>query len=315
MKNRLLKDVVQEPQSGEWGKDDEFGIGIPVLRTTNFTNTGEVNYSNVVTRLIDTKKFDKKVLQRGDIIIEKSGGSEKQPVGRVIYFEGENDKYLYNNFTSVLRVKNNKEILDKYLFYYLFGFYKKGGTLKYQNKTTGLHNLKLNDMLDGVPVPIIDMDEQSKIINILDKLSKEIKLRQEQLELYDTLIKSRFVEMFENEKNAIFLEDGCLKITDFVASGSFASLKENVKYYYKEEYALLIRVTDFSNDFKDNLVYTDKHGHDFLKNSNLYGGELVLANIGASIGKVFRVPYIDKPMTLAPNSIMIIPNDKFNSEY
>ena len=93
--------------------------------------------------------------------------------------------------------------------------------------------------------------------------------------------------------------------TDFVASGSFASLRENVKYYDEPEYAILVRTKDFQNGFTKGLVYTDQHGYDFLANSNLFGGELILPNIGASIGKVFIVPKLSRRMTLAPNSIMV----------
>lgn len=94
------------------------------------------------------------------------------------------------------------------------------------------------------------------------------------------------------------------KVTDFVASGSFASLRENVKYYKEENYALMIKTQDFQNNFLKDLTFTDKHGYEFLENSNLFGGELVLANVG-SIGKVFIVPKLNRPMTLAPNSIMV----------
>ena len=100
------------------------------------------------------------------------------------------------------------------------------------------------------------------------------------------------------------LGDFVKKVTDFTASGSFASLRENVKYYKEENYALLVRTLDFRYNFEKDLTYTDKHGYDFLSNSNLFGGELLLSNIG-SIGKVFIVPKLDKKMTLAPNSIMI----------
>lgn len=92
--------------------------------------------------------------------------------------------------------------------------------------------------------------------------------------------------------------------TDYVANGSFASLKQNVAYYKEENYAILVKTQDFSNSFTEDITYTDKRGYDFLKKSVLYGGELILSNIG-SIGKVFRVPHLNKPMTLAPNSIMI----------
>ena len=47
-----LIEITGKALSGEWGTDDENGNGIPVLRTTNFTNEGVVNYDNVVTRII-----------------------------------------------------------------------------------------------------------------------------------------------------------------------------------------------------------------------------------------------------------------------
>ncbi len=94
------------------------------------------------------------------------------------------------------------------------------------------------------------------------------------------------------------------KVTDQVASGSFAAIKENVRKYKHEEFALMIKTADFANNFSKNLTYTDEHGYKFLSNSNLFGGELILSNIG-SIGKCFIVPNLKKPMTLAPNSIMV----------
>lgn len=93
-------------------------------------------------------------------------------------------------------------------------------------------------------------------------------------------------------------------VTDYVANGSFASLKANVSIFKDENYALMVKTQDFANDFTKSLTYTDKHGYDFLSKSTLHGGELILSNIG-SVGKVFRVPYFDRPMTLASNSVMV----------
>ena len=95
-------------------------------------------------------------------------------------------------------------------------------------------------------------------------------------------------------------------VTDYVASGSFASLRENVKYYKTPNYAILVKAQDFQNRFQKDLTYTDKHGYEFLSGSNLYGGELILSNVG-SIGKVFVVPKLNIRMSLAPNSIMVKP--------
>ena len=117
-------------------------------------------------------------------------------------------------------------------------------------------------------------------------------------------------EKFPQDWEHILIGDYVETVTDFVASGSFASLHENVKYYNEPNYAILVRTKDFQNNFKQDLVYTDQHGYDFLAKSNLFGGELIFSNVG-SIGKIFIVPELNQKMTLAPNAIMVrFHNDK-----
>ncbi len=97
----------------------------------------------------------------------------------------------------------------------------------------------------------------------------------------------------------------CSVITDFVASGSFESLRKNVPYLDYPDYAMLVRTADLSGSAKsDKRVYISKHSYDFLSNSNLFGGEIVLPNIGA-VGDAYIVPSnLYEKMSLAPNSIM-----------
>ena len=52
-----LIEITGKALSGEWGKDDETGNGVPVLRTTNFTNEGIIDYNSVVTRTITKKNI------------------------------------------------------------------------------------------------------------------------------------------------------------------------------------------------------------------------------------------------------------------
>ena len=191
-----LKDITGKALSGEWGTDDETGVGIPVLRTTNFTNEGIVNYENVVTRIITKKDISEKYLQSGDIIIEKSGGSDKQPVGRVIYFDGPENTYLFNNFTGLLRVRDKNEWFPRYVFYSLFANYKKGGTRPFENKTTGLHNLKTDDYVSRYEITEIPVNKQIAICSQLDQILKVINLRRKELSNLDDLIKARFIELF-----------------------------------------------------------------------------------------------------------------------
>jgi len=195
-----LIEITGKALAGEWGTDDETGEGIPVLRTTNFTNEGVVDYSDVVTRTITKKNIDEKFLREGDIIIEKSGGSDKFPVGRVIYFDGPSNTYLFNNFTGLLRVQDQEKWFPKYVFYSLYGNYRRGGTRPFENKTTGLHNLKTDDYVSRYDVAEADYSKQKEICIHLDKLYSIIKMREDEIARFDELIKARFVELFGDLK-------------------------------------------------------------------------------------------------------------------
>lgn len=219
-----LIEITGKALSGEWGTDDETGDGIPVLRTTNFTNEGVVDYHNVVTRTIAKKNIEEKYLRFGDIIIEKSGGSDKQPVGRVIYFDGPENTYLFNNFTGLLRVKEPNIWFPKYVFYSLYGNYRRGGTRSFENKTTGLHNLKIDDYVSRYEVQDNSFETQVEISTHLDKLYSIIKMREEELIKFDELVKARFIEMFGDPiLNSKHLETDDLKEVLRLKAGDFTA--------------------------------------------------------------------------------------------
>ena len=202
-----LIDITGKALSGEWGNDDTDGTGIPVLRTTNFTNDGIVNYEAVVTRSITKKDLTQKFLRNGDIIIEKSGGSDKQPVGRVIYFDGPEETYLFNNFTGVLRIKDRNRWHPRYVFYSLYANYQQGGTRRYENRTTGLHNLQTDQYVSELEIAEVSLQQQQVCISILDYVSRLINLRKQQIAKLDELVKARFVEMFGDCTNIVLLSD------------------------------------------------------------------------------------------------------------
>ena len=84
-------------------------------------------------------------------------------------------------------------------------------------------------------------------------------------------------------------------------------IAKNVTYLDEPDYAMLIRTADLSQKNKSiSKVYINKASYDFLSNSNLFGGEIVLPNIGASIGDVYMIEKkMYEKMSLAPNSIML----------
>ena len=100
------------------------------------------------------------------------------------------------------------------------------------------------------------------------------------------------------------LQYACDTITDYTASGSFADLAANVVYRDDEDYAMLVRTADLSAKREMGRVYVDKHAYDYLHNSNLFGGEIILPNVG-SVGTVYYYSPLYKKATLAPNAIML----------
>lgn len=95
-------------------------------------------------------------------------------------------------------------------------------------------------------------------------------------------------------------------VTDYVANGSFASLKANVNLYQEPNYAYFIRNTDLkSGSFG---VFVDQHSYEFLSKSTLYGGEIIISNVG-DVGSVFLCPKLDGRMTLGNNIIMLRPEN------
>ena len=276
-----LIDITGKCISGEWGLDDNDGTGIPVLRTTNFTNEGIINYNNIVTRQINKAKLDNKYLKHGDIIIEKSGGSDNQPVGRVVYFEGEENKYLFNNFTGLLRVSDKSTWFPKYVFYTLFSNYQKGGTRAFENKTTGLHNLKTDSYVSYVEIKEVSFEEQEEIAQNLDKVIKLISLRKQQLSKLDELVKSRFIEMFgdpiSNPKN--LLVKTLKQLSTLITNGN--TPKGGSENYVENGILFLRSQNIWRNRIElDDVAYIDEATHRSLKKSSLRYKDILITKTG-----------------------------------
>ena len=165
-----LSECIGTTFPGEWGEDDSDGTGVNVIRTTNFTNSGKLDLTNVVTRKIGQAKIDKKHLIPGDIILERSGGTADNPVGRVVYFEA-TGTFLFNNFTQLLRCKNGVNSL--FVFYSLYNYYHthKSEIRSMGNKTTGIQNLKMNKYWD-IPIADAPSEQQEQFVCLYKQADK-----------------------------------------------------------------------------------------------------------------------------------------------
>lgn len=175
----VIGSYVADSVAGEWGSEADGGDDdIPVLRATNFSESGAVDYRKLAIRSVVEKKRLKKSLQRGDIVLEKSGGSPTQPVGRVIYFDND-QSFLYSNFTQKLTPVSGCD--SKYLFYKLYFEYQNGTVLKFQQQTTGIINFQLAEYLLFKSV-FPPLPEQQKIATILSSVDDVIEKTQAQID-------------------------------------------------------------------------------------------------------------------------------------
>jgi len=205
---KYIIDTVEKPVSGEWGNSPANGPLIKVIRNTNFNNDGSLNLTAVVEREIPMSKISRKKLKYGDILIEKSGGSPNQPVGRVVFFNKSEGDFLFSNFTSLLRPR--KEVDQKYLFYLLYANHLFKKTLSFQNKTTGILNLQLDRYLKEIKIPVPLFSDQKRIATILD-YAYDIRCKNKEiLEKHNQLAKSTFLQLSESENSKkMFLKDIC----------------------------------------------------------------------------------------------------------
>ena len=114
------------------------------------------------------------------------------------------------------------------------------------------------------------------------------------------------------------LGEVCKVVTDFTASGSFASNAKNIKYLKEPDYALLVRTTDLKRIFKnsENFIYVDKHAFEYLWRVNLDVESIILPNVG-NCGEVYYstpqiLPY--ENCVLGPNAILLR-SDEVNNKY
>jgi len=139
-----------------------------VFRNTNFRPHGILDASDIAYLELEQRQLEKRRLEPGDIIIEKSGGGPKQAVGRVAYFDNADGLYSFSNFTSAARVRDRRDVEPRYLLKFLDWCYISGLTEKMQSHSTGIRNLDFG-AYKAIEVPLPPLEEQRRIVAVLDE--------------------------------------------------------------------------------------------------------------------------------------------------
>ena len=203
-----LGDVCEILNGYAFKSDKYVDSGIRVIRITNVQKGFIEDNSPAFYPITEKENIKDYELYENDLLISLTGN-----VGRVAQLSKEMLPAALNQRVGCIRIKDNN-LLISYLFTYLNSdkfesdcvFFARG--IAQKNMST--------EWLKKYLIPLPSIEEQKKIALELEKCSKLISKYQKQLLNFDTLIKSRFIEMFDNYQNSECqtLETLCSIITD-----------------------------------------------------------------------------------------------------
>lgn len=104
-------------------------------------------------------------------------------------------------------------------------------------------------------------------------------------------------------------------ISDYHANGSYKSLKRNISFKRKRNYAAVIRTLNFERqDFQNDLLYIDKREYEYLSKSKVYPDDILMNKI-ADAGSVYIMPNLGIPVSCGMNLFLIRFNNLANQRY
>ena len=185
MENILyISDVILKYIPGNWGEESNSTgdlIKVACVRGADINDLNAGQFDKLPIRYIAKSSLNKNSLQEGCIVIEKSGGSPTQSTGRVAYVSRESlenwENIVCSNFCAAFSIKPEWD--SQYIFYYLQYFYNTGVFFNFEGKTSGLHNLQIEQAFKAIPIKKTPLPEQKRIASVLSALDKKIALNRQ----------------------------------------------------------------------------------------------------------------------------------------
>jgi type I restriction enzyme, S subunit len=189
---RRLRDSVDACINGIWGSEPNGREDLPCVRVADFDRQRlRVRVAKPTMRAIAPNERGRRMLAKGDLLLEKSGGGELQPVGVVMLYDHD-VRAVCSNFVARMPVaaRFNSGYLS-YLHAYLYAIRLNVRSIK---QTTGIQNLDssayLSERIAFPPLP-----EQSAIACFLDHAGRRIRRF--------ICAKQKLVKLLEEQKQAI----------------------------------------------------------------------------------------------------------------
>ena len=293
---------------------------------TSSAKEGKIIETTMI-KLIDAPIRARRKLKENDILISTVRPNQKH----YTFIKKCKDNMIASTGFVVISPKN---IVPRFLYYYLTNDKYTFFLSSIAESHTSTYPSFTPDIIENSIIPIPPLLEQKAIAKVLSDLDDKIELNNEMNKILEeigqALFKRWFIdfefpdengdpyrssggEMVYSEELGKEIPEGWevkkiidlpLTVTDYVANGGFADLRKNVKLYDTLNYALFVRNVDLKVDFLNKRVYVDKHSYEYLYKTKLFGGELIISNVG-DVGSIFLCPYFEFPMTLGNNIIML----------
>ena len=171
----IFKRLIKYRKAGSWGSEPKTSeIDCTCLRIADF-DYDKFRFQRKTDNTIRSykwKELEDRILKQGDILIEKSGGGEKTPVGRAILYDLNINNAMYANFMEKIAPKES--LVSKFLVYILSLMYSRRAIWTYVKYTTGIQNLDLTSMLSNEKIPVPPLAEQEKIVSYLESKTSKI---------------------------------------------------------------------------------------------------------------------------------------------
>ncbi len=155
--------------NGVWGDEPDGENDIPCVRVADFDRRGfRVQFGEPTMRAVTRSQRSGRELLPGDLLLEKSGGGEKQMVGCVVFFDHAEPAVTSNFIARVSPVGS-----PRFWTYMHAALYS--GKLNYPaiKQTTGIQNLDANAYFDTLTV-FPPLAEQEAIAAFLDQETARI---------------------------------------------------------------------------------------------------------------------------------------------
>ncbi len=244
---------------------------VPLLRANNIQD-GNLNLDNVIY-VSKNKVAEKQYLKKGDILICTSSGS-KELVGKATYVKRDMS-ITFGAFCKVVRPKTE---CPKYIGHFFQSPYYRR-SISDLSAGANINNIR-NEHIENLEIPLPSLEEQRRIVTVLDKVSDLIAKRQAQLDKLDLLVKARFMEMFGDKEYPT-------KTVDEISMSKGEYGAQSAAAEYDSSRPRYVRITDINDDgtLNDDMVTSVNISDD--DQYRLTYGDFLFARMGATVGKTY----------------------------